>query len=200
MNKYKDNYEFYQSVFDEVHASDELMRKVQSMENTKAKKKVYAIRKVIYIAAAIMIMLVASNAVAYAATGETWVEQIMVHVTMNGEKQDVVMDKTVNENGDVSYEMEVDQGDVKQGFYFELSGDEEINDGDEFEIQTNTNAVLTEEDGKVYFDWPIMDVKIDITDDFKDGEARVVVAEQDGKELVATVTGTVDQYSISIAE
>lgn len=29
MNTYKDNYEFYTSTFDEVHASDELLRKVK---------------------------------------------------------------------------------------------------------------------------------------------------------------------------
>ena len=46
MNQYKSNHEFYQSVFDEVHASDKLIMKVQNMTNNKTKKKIYAIRKV----------------------------------------------------------------------------------------------------------------------------------------------------------
>ena len=46
MNQYKSNHEFYQSVFDEVHASDELIMKVQNMTDNKTKKKVYAIRKI----------------------------------------------------------------------------------------------------------------------------------------------------------
>ena len=39
MNQYKSNHEFYQSVFDEVHASDELIMKVQNMTDNKTKKK-----------------------------------------------------------------------------------------------------------------------------------------------------------------
>ena len=80
MNKYKDNYDFYKSTFDEIHASDELLRKVKNMTEAKPKKKIYAVRKVLYVAAAVVIMLVASNAIVYAATGETWVEKIAVHV------------------------------------------------------------------------------------------------------------------------
>lgn len=40
MNKYKDTYELFQSIFDEVHASDELLRKVKNMTEIKTKKKI----------------------------------------------------------------------------------------------------------------------------------------------------------------
>lgn len=39
MNQYKSNHEFYQSVFDEVHASDKLIMKVQNMTNNKTKRR-----------------------------------------------------------------------------------------------------------------------------------------------------------------
>ena len=31
MNKFKNNKEFYKSTFDDIHASDELLRKVQAL-------------------------------------------------------------------------------------------------------------------------------------------------------------------------
>ncbi len=38
MSDYKDTHELYQSVFDEVHAPDELVKKIKSMDTTKHKK------------------------------------------------------------------------------------------------------------------------------------------------------------------
>ena len=143
MNKYKDNHEFFQSVFDEVHASDKLIRKVQSMSNTKTKKKVYALRKIIYIAAAIITIFTISNVVAYAATGETWVEQIVVHIMLGGEKQEVVADKIVDENGAITYELEmnVNKDDVNQKIRFSLPYDEKTNDSYDYEVELDASVI-----------------------------------------------------------
>lgn len=200
MNKYKDNHEFYQSTFDEVHAPDELLRKVQNMSNTETKKKVYAIRKVIYIAAAIIIVFAASNAVVYAATGETWVEHT-VHAVVNGDDYNA---KTVNkydDNGQVSSQkVEINYGNgMKEGI--EYDGDYAIDENSDFEIQSSKNKpILKEENDKTYFVWSEIDIKIDITDDFKDGEAKFLVLEEGGNKLFATVKGTIDEYVIDYSE
>lgn len=39
MNKFKNNKEFYKSTFDDIHASDELLRKVQAMNKEKLIKR-----------------------------------------------------------------------------------------------------------------------------------------------------------------
>ena len=41
MNKFKNNKEFYKSTFDDIHASDELLRKVQAMNKEKTNKKTH---------------------------------------------------------------------------------------------------------------------------------------------------------------
>lgn len=200
MNTYKDNYEFYVSTFDEVHASDELLRKVKNMTETKPKKKIYAIRKVLYVAAAVVIMLIASNAIVYAATGETWVEMVAVHVILNGEPQEVDVVKTTDENGNVSYEMNIDEENgVKQSLIF--GDDAELSDGESITIETiGTEPTLTEEDGKIYFELPAMDIKEDITDDFADGKASVTIDGEYGEKLVVTIEGTLESYKVDYSE
>ena len=202
MNTYKDNYEFYKSTFDEVYASDELLRKVKNMTETKPKKKIYAIRKVLYVAAAIVIMLIASNAIVYAATGETWVEKITVNVIANGDNQNVDMVKTTDENGNISYEMNIEDKDgADQSFVFGGDGDADIKDGDTVVfVAPDAEPTLTKEDGKIYFELPAMDIKEDITDDFADGKASVTIDDADGNKLVVNIEGTFDEYVVSYGE
>lgn len=200
MNTYKDNYEFYTSTFDEVHASDELLRKVKNMTETKPKKKIYAIRKVLYVAAAVVVMLIASNAIVYAATGETWVEKITVHVIGNGDIQNVDMEKTTDENGNISYEMNVDEKDGSS-FSFSLDGNADINDGDTIVMETpDAEPTLTEEDGKIYLEISAMEFKEDITDDFADGKASVTINDTDGNKFIVNIEGTLESYEVSYSE
>lgn len=203
MNKYKDNFEFYRAAFDEIHASDELLRKVKNMTETKPKKKIYAIRKIIYVAAAVMILLVASNAIVYAATGETWVEKITVHVIGNGDVKNVDMVKTTDENGNVSYEMNIDEKDGEsQSYVFEVDGSgADVKDGDTIVFGTpDAEPTLTEKDGKIYFELSAMNIKEDITDDFADGKASVTINDADGNKLNINIEGTLDLYEISYSE
>jgi hypothetical protein len=62
--------EQYIDVFDEVHASEELLRKVKNMANQKKTRSLGKIRKVVYIAAALIAILAISNFATYAATGD----------------------------------------------------------------------------------------------------------------------------------
>lgn len=202
MNTYKDNYEFYTSTFDEVHASDELLRKVKNMTEAKPKKKIYAVRKVLYVAAAVVVMLIASNAIVYAATGETWVEKIAVHVIANGDEQDVDVVKTTDENGNISYEMNIEEKNgVKQSFIFGGDGDVDIKDGETIVFETpGTEPTLTEEDGKIYLEISAMEFKEDITDDFADGKASVTINDTDGNKFIVNIEGTLESYEVSYSE
>ena len=69
--------ELYIKSFDKVCASDELLRKVETMsiENEKSKKVI--LRRVLIAAAAVISLFVLSNVVTFAATGEAWVARFI---------------------------------------------------------------------------------------------------------------------------
>ncbi|MDE6959585.1 MAG: hypothetical protein K2P27_01850, partial [Lachnospiraceae bacterium] len=73
MNTEKDMRTWYQHTFDEVHASEDLLRKVNTMKNEnemyKAKKKLSKGA----VAAAAFALLMLSNVISYAASGRAWI-------------------------------------------------------------------------------------------------------------------------------
>ena len=194
MNKYNNNHEFYQSAFDEIHASDELLMKVQNMTENKTKKKIYAIRKAALVAAAIMMMLVVSNAVVYAATGATWVEKLIT-VNVDGEEKEASLVNKYDENGKLdSQEIVVDHGNGRIDKLV-IDGEEAEEDPSGFEIITNNDSVMPEpsvvkENDKIHED---------ITEDFSDGKAEFTAKGDDNVEMKFTVTGTVDKYKIVVS-
>ena len=128
MKTEKDNYKLYRSTFDKVHASDELVGKVKNMTKVEAKKKMYVMKKVLCIAAAVAVLFAVSNFAVYAATGESWVEMLVVNVNVNGEEMDVNVKKITDENGDVKYALPiVVEGETRvgeDGKTYEYSGGE----------------------------------------------------------------------------
>ena len=108
MKNNKSTHELYQCVFDEVHAPKELLRKVESMSKVKTHSKSILVKKMVFIVASAAVMLIASNAIVYAATGSSWIEHIIVHMTYDGNSQDVDVTKTVDNNGNVTYDMQTD--------------------------------------------------------------------------------------------
>lgn len=203
MNKYNNNHEFYQSAFDEIHASDELLMKVQNMTENKTNKKIYAIRKVALVAAAIIMMLVVSNAVVYAATGATWVEKLIT-VNVDGEEKEASLVNKYDENGKLdSQEIVVDHGNGRIDKLV-IDGEEAEEDPSGFEIITNNDSVMPEpsvvkENDKVFLDWSCVGVREDITEDFSDGKAEFTAKGDDNVEMKFTVTGTVDKYKIVVS-
>lgn len=199
MNQYKSNHEFYQSVFDEVHASDELIKKVQNMSNNKTKKKVYVIRKVIYVAATIMIMLIASNAVVYATTGAMWIEHLIT-ATVNGNNYDAKLINKYDKSGNLdSQELIIDYGNGLKGG-IEYDGQYAIDGNSNIEIQTAENKpVVVQESNRVFLSWKSADIHEDITEDFADGKAEVTVAGDNNVEMKFNITGTADKYKIILS-
>lgn len=69
----KENREYYKNTFDEVHASDHLLRKVEAMGKEYNKKKSTRIlRRSCVAAATLALALISSNIICYAATGSSW--------------------------------------------------------------------------------------------------------------------------------
>ena len=186
MNKFKNNKQFYKSTFDDIHASDELLRKVQAMNKEKTNKKTHAVRKVIYIVAAAAILLVASNAVVYAATGESLFETILV-VTVDDQSNEIVKTDLVGDDK-VKYSESVDENGKKS---ISVSSD-----GENFESDAVGDANLVSKDGRVYLEIADLNYSSDITDDLADGKAEVKVKDADNKEHTVKITGNTESYTI----
>ena len=96
-------------VYDEIHAPEALLGKVMEMKKDEFKGRT----AVKYIAAAILalvITVVASNGICYAATGETWIGKMKVWINGVETEQDV----TWQQDGDRLVgimEMEVEEGE-----------------------------------------------------------------------------------------
>ena len=69
----------YKETFTDIHAPEALSRKVMNMSRTENKKiGLSMMKKVAVVAAVAGALFVGSNGVVYAATGSTWVEEVMV--------------------------------------------------------------------------------------------------------------------------
>ena len=110
------NQEKIKSVFDEIHASDALFRKVKNMNKNESKFR-NVMRYAITAIAGVAVMFAASNGVCYAATGETLTSKISLYI--NGQEQDADITWHKDEEG-VYGELEVtveEEDDV----YFEIT-------------------------------------------------------------------------------
>ena len=113
-------------VYDEIHAPEVLLGKVMEMKKDEFKGR----KAVKYIAAAVLalvITVVASNGICYAATGETWIGKMKVLINGVETEQDV----TWQQDGDKLIgimEMEVEEGEP-----FEMEIVTEAGETDEFE-------------------------------------------------------------------
>ena len=154
--------EMYAGVFDEIHASDELLRKVSTMtENTK-KRSIRTAVKVAYAAAAAAVVLVAGNVIAYASTGE-----MMLKIFVNGEEQTV----SATQEKDGSYSVTCSGED---GYSYDVLEDVDLGEDTQTvfgECNTFTPEIV-KESGKTYIAIN-EDFKADITADVKvDGSAE----------------------------
>ena len=97
------------SVYDEIHAPEVLLGKVMEMKKEEFKGRML----VKYVAAAVLaliITVVASNGICYAATGETWISKIKILVNGEEREQDIIW----YQEGDVFYgtiEIEAEVGE-----------------------------------------------------------------------------------------
>ena len=189
------NKEYYQGTFDEVHVPKAVLGKVKGMkmEEKKIQKK-SKLRYAAAIAAAFGLCIVASNGICYAATGNTWVEKVILHINGEAVEQDI----TWHQDGDLVYgefEYETDgEEPAVVEFYNGEDTQMEIKDGAEYEECDLTSEILKEND-RLYLS--IGNSKIDITEDFADGECSGTF-EFKGVTFEYELSGTVDDYTVDV--
>lgn len=192
MNKEIKNKAYYQNTFDEVHASEDLLRKVRAMKNENGNKRMRKTVKLGYAAAAALLVLVSSNAIAYAATGSTWVEKVIV--TINGQESEVEMRKSVDGNGNVTYEGTF--GEDAKEISMNLNGDDDKPSVPDAKEDPITQAKVVTKADKVYLS--VGEVSVDITEDIKDEKCRGTF-ELDGVNYIYEIAGTTEENSINIS-
>lgn len=194
---------YIQDSFREIHAPEDLRRKVMNMNERKEKKSFAWAKKLAVAAAVALAVFAGSNCVAYAMTGNTWVESLKSKFVVNGVEQEVELYAEITEDGNIvhygTFEVEED-GSVA----FVIESDQEIGEvPPTVYIETDSKIpegmkIVTEED-RVYL--TDNDIQVDITADIADGQADVSY-EKDGKayryviEESPSVPGAYDYYLV----
>lgn len=96
----------YKETFTEIHAPEALGRKVKNMSRLENTIQFPLMRKMAMALALAMVLFVGSNGIAYAATGNTWVETVIVH--FNGSGYDAEVGGEAGD-GDVTYSVTDEQ-------------------------------------------------------------------------------------------
>lgn len=189
--------ENYKKAFDEIHASSQLLRKVKDMNKKEVNKKLRWAGRFGYVAAAIAAVgFISSNAIVYAATGDTWVHKAVVII--NGEEKKVDLVKKTDKDGNEIYEGTfVDESD--QSIYLaEDSYDKnELGGGGFVAINGDLSetASLEKENDRVYL--VAGDVRVDITEDIADGKCTGTF-EHNNMNFEYEITGNIEMHNINI--
>jgi len=166
---------YIQDSFREIHAPEDLRRKVMNMNERKEKKSFAWAKKLAVAAAVALAVFAGSNCVAYAMTGSTWVESLKSKFVVNGVEQEVELYAEITEDGNIvhygTFEVEED-GSVA----FVIESDQEIGEvlptvHIESDSKIPDGMKVVQEDGRVYV--KDNDILIDITEDLADGQADV---------------------------
>ncbi len=184
MNTEKDNQTWYQHTFDEVHASEDLLRKVNAMKNENGRNKAKKTLSKGAVAAAAVALLMLSNVISYAASGRAWILTITLP---DGETRQIEMEPGLEDGQYFVYEDTADSAVSESMVSTETDVTLEISEED-------SAHQLEEADGRI---WLILDEqnRVDITDDFQDGICRGTL-ETDDMTWYYEVTGTPEDYDI----
>lgn len=189
--------EKYKQMMNEIHVSETTLRKVMEMDMSKKNlNKKRMIGKIGTVAATLMLCMVASNGICYAATGHSWVSKAIIYI--NGEKveQDVVLED--QGDGTVAFEVEAPtdgEASVVAGAVMDEDGNVKSYDVSAGEEEVLLGTVV-DEGGKQFFEYG--GEKLDITDDLADGEASGTI-EISGDEYHYEITGEDGNYSVSVS-
>ncbi|MDE6233500.1 MAG: hypothetical protein K2M60_09190 [Lachnospiraceae bacterium] len=165
MKMEKENKKMYKDTFDEVHASENLLRKVKDMKRENISRIKRISKKAVCTAAALAVVgFISTNAVVYAATGSTWLHKIKVSI--DGKEYEAKVTK-IDEN---AVEVEI-TGDEDMPFSVSAEGDGSNLEESKFVICDESNGVcLGFENDRLYL--LSEEDKIDITDNFDGGKCE----------------------------
>lgn len=183
MKAEKDNRTWYQNTFDEVHASENLLRKVETMKNENG-----TIRKTMpkgMIAAAAFAVLVFSNVISYAASGSPWILTITLP---GGEMRQIEMEHGPEDGQFYIYEDASDSVSSEHTASTEVEYTIEMSDDTTYVHRLETVNDHT---------WLILDgtYRVDITDKFQNGTCKGSL-DVDNVTWCYEVTGTPENYDI----
>ncbi len=193
MNTEKKNQAWYKSTFEEVHASERLLRKVEAMTNKDQRETMKKRLRTGYAAAAAIAVLVFSNVISYAASGHAWI----LTVTMpDGEVRQMEVEPDYD-NGASSYTFEYHPSEGEEDSAVTASMESVETDLDSDNANDVIYSALEEKDGRTCL---VIDNKyrVDITEDFKDGSCKGSVKKEDGQYFSYEVTGTLEEYDIQV--
>ncbi len=164
------NRELFKETFEEIPVPEGLAEKVGKIavgEGKRQRTVVGSVIRKVAIAAAVLVALFAgSNGIAYAMTGETWVEKIIVRSTIDGVDYEVEAEARELRNGETVYVGEIELEDGKKASFLEHDGE-----GTTMYLPLEEGVEICSYDGKTY----ILDgdIELDITEDYADdGHAR----------------------------
>ena len=123
-------------------------------------------RKVAIAATILVALFAGSNGIAYAMTGETWVEKIIVRRTIDGVDYEVEAEARELRNGEIVYVGEIELESGEKASFLEHDGE-----GPTMYLPLEEGVEICSYDGKTY----ILDgdIELDITEDYADdGHAR----------------------------
>lgn len=187
------NKEKYQQAFSVLKASRPI-----EMEELKMNKNI-VLRRIVAAVAAVALCFGASNGICYAATGATWVEKMVV--IFNGQKIEKPVQVTSLGNGDFSYTMPVsgETGSMQMTIVTDEEGLDAtpviVSSDEGVMVPEDTSMILMGDDGKIYIKYG--EAKVDITEDFADGEASGTLNYND-LEYEFLVEGNVEVNSITL--
>lgn len=164
MSGEEQNRSYYKETFEEIPIPEGLVEKVgripEGEEKSRRTVKGSVMRKVAIAAAFLVALFAGSNGIAYAMTGETWVETMILRRNIDGTEYEIEAEKRELRNGETVYYGGIEGTDgVVHMFVEHDSG------GVYMEIES-TGAEVWMQDGRIYI-WD-GDLEIDITDDFED--------------------------------
>lgn len=167
------NRELFKETFEEIPVPEGLAEKVGKIAVGEGKRQRTVagsvMRKVAIAAAVLVALFVGSNGIAYAMTGETWVEKMINRRNIDGVEYEVEVEVEARQlrNGETVYvgEIELESGDKYGVLEYDGEGPHM------YVLFEDEGAEICSYNGRTYI-WD-GDVELDITEDFEDdGLAR----------------------------
>lgn len=184
MKTERDNQSWYQNTFDEVHASEHLLRKVEAMKQERETMKKILPKGAI--AAAAFGILVFSNAITYAASGSPWILTITLP---GGETREMEIDPLEDGVQVTDYDFADSSAAAEAAGSAEADVTLEVSDED--------STYRLEREGEHVYLILDADCRVDITEEFKDGTCKGSLDTEDGT-WCYEVTGTPEDYDAQV--
>ena len=187
MSGEEQNRGFYKETFEEIPVPEGLAEKVGRITEGRVKNRRSAarsvMRKVAIAAAVLTVLFVGSNGIAYAMTGETWMEAMLVRLKLDGIEYEVDLKETQGGNGEKVYTGTVNEADGDKSYVY-VNGE----DGD-ISYTTIPSGHIVSVNGRTFI--RDEELEIDITEDLEEDGLATGTYEKNGfvKQYVVRKSG-----------